>query len=152
MKVSIIIPVDDATGLAASLQGVRAQRYDAGEVEIIVVVYGDCPKAVVVPTLDRVRSFVVEHASPYVARNRGAAEADGDWENDGSVDEVDGLEGVAVDDLGVVDLEERLAIMEIDGENEVSIDLDAARLKSHENGSFDPVRDMPEFLRRGRGT
>jgi hypothetical protein len=81
MDVSVIIPAQAWEGpeLAASLEGVFAQRYDAGRVEVFVVQYdgGSALPPVISPSRG-VRLLAVDHPSPYVARNLAASSATGD--------------------------------------------------------------------------
>jgi hypothetical protein len=81
MDVSIIVPMQasEAAGLPDCLAGILAQRYDQGNVEVLVVRYGrDSPTGVEVPDGGVARMLAVDHSSPYAARNVAAAQAKGD--------------------------------------------------------------------------
>ena len=79
MNVSIIIPAQgsESTELALTLNGIFAQRYDAGQIEVFVVQYGDRALPSISSSRD-IRLLAVDHPSPYRARNVAAAEARGD--------------------------------------------------------------------------
>lgn len=83
MNVSVIIPAQDSevSQLGQSLAGVRAQRYEAGLIEVIVACYG--PGAPVgargmVPSANGGRTVATDHPSPYAARNLAATQATGE--------------------------------------------------------------------------
>ena len=81
MNVSVIIPAQasQAAALAASIEGVLAQRYAAGRIELIVVQYGGGRLAVPpAPPGRHLRLLAVDHPSPYAARNVAATEATGE--------------------------------------------------------------------------
>ena len=82
MDVSIIIPVQDSEIelLAASLEGVFAQRYGEGGIEVIVVRYGAVSSRELppVPAGHDVQVLAVNQPSPYAARNLAASRATGE--------------------------------------------------------------------------
>ena len=82
MDVSIIIPVQasEMDLLAASLEGVFAQRYAEGAIEVFVVRYGTASASELPPLPDGrdVPVLAVDHPSPYAARNLAASRAAGE--------------------------------------------------------------------------
>lgn len=82
MHVSVIIPWQrsDAPLLGGTLEGVRGQRYDLGQIEVFVVAYGAASDATppVVPAGLDVHFDSVEHPSPYAARNLASRQASGE--------------------------------------------------------------------------
>jgi glycosyltransferase involved in cell wall biosynthesis len=81
MNVSIVVPAraSDERELAGCLSGIHAQRYDAGRIEVLVVQYDGGPSIKVRPPAGtEVLLLVMDHSSPYAARNLGASRATGD--------------------------------------------------------------------------
>lgn len=81
MDVSIIVPMQasEAAGLPDCLDGIRAQRYGRGNIEVLVVRYGaGSQSGVDTPDGGVMRVLTVDHASPYAAQNVAAAQANGD--------------------------------------------------------------------------
>ena len=81
MNVSVILPArsSDEQQLASCLAGIQAQRYDAGRIEVLVVQYdGGATIKIPLSAAHQVMVLVVDHSSPYAARNLGASQATGD--------------------------------------------------------------------------
>ena len=82
MNASVIIPAQDseASQLAVTLQGVFAQRYDCGRVDVCVAQYagGDTLDIAHIAAGHDVRFVRVDNPSPYAARNLAAKTASGD--------------------------------------------------------------------------
>ena len=82
MNASVIIPAQDseASQLALTLQGVFAQEYDAGRIDVCIAQYGG-GNALDIATIAKgrdVRVVSVDHPSPYAARNLAATTSSGD--------------------------------------------------------------------------
>jgi hypothetical protein len=82
MNASVIIPAQDseASQLAMTLEGVFAQRYDEGEVDVCVAQYGggDALDIASIAKGRAIRFVTVHHPSPYAARNLAASTSSGD--------------------------------------------------------------------------
>jgi len=82
MNASVIIPAQDseASQLAVTLQGVFAQDYGAGRIDVCVAQYGggDALDVARIAKGHDVRFVSVDHPSPYAARNLGAMTSSGD--------------------------------------------------------------------------
>lgn len=82
MNASVIIPAQDSevSQLAVTLQGVFAQRYDGGRVDVCVAQYGggDALDIATIATGHDVRVVSVDNPSPYAARNLAAKTSSGD--------------------------------------------------------------------------
>ena len=82
MNVSVIIPWHraDAPLLSGTLDGVRAQRYDRGRIEVFAVEYGSTSDSTYPDAPDGldVAFESVTHPSPYAARNLASAKASGE--------------------------------------------------------------------------
>jgi len=82
MNASVIIPAQDseASQLALTLQGVFAQRYDRGRIDVCVAQYGGGNALDIARIAEghEVRFVSVDHPSPYAARNRAATTSSGD--------------------------------------------------------------------------
>jgi len=82
MNASVIIPAQalEASQLAVTLQGVFAQRYDDGRVDICVAQYGggDALDIARIAKGHDVRSVSIDSPSPYAARNLAAKTSSGD--------------------------------------------------------------------------
>jgi hypothetical protein len=81
VDVSIVVPTraSEARYLAGCLAGIVAQRYADGRTEVLIAQYGDGNALPFpVPAGRAVRHVTVDHASPYVARNRAVSRAAGE--------------------------------------------------------------------------
>src|SRR5690349_11503585 len=82
MNASVIIPAQDseASQLAVTLQGVFAQRYEDGRVDVCVAQYGggDALDITSIAKSHDVRFVSVGNPSPYAARNLAAKSSSGD--------------------------------------------------------------------------
>jgi glycosyltransferase involved in cell wall biosynthesis len=82
MNASVIIPAQDSevSQLAVTLQGVFAQRYEDGRIDVCVAQYGGGERLDVtrIAAGHDVRFVSVDHPSPYAARNVAAETSSGD--------------------------------------------------------------------------